>query len=358
MARGEWSFIHETVIYQYLMERFSVNNLKLMQICYDGKFKEKEVKVSYLEEITNTRFPDVDEIIIKSDKKGKRPAEVKFLTSQFDYHKNKKYKKDYNDFFNSNGFILVYKHDIIPSGLDIDKTDIYQLVQSDFINFVKENFERLFYQQVKEKKDRNAWLIYCGRESNFRREYNDGVYNIKAAIKSNIWCPTKNISPNEMTVGDKIIFIKTKGIGQKELQAQYEVRLDEWYIDEIHICEVQSPIMSREEYCRRNNMDSNQFLWWSEAKNNKKKYKYIFKFNIKSSYENLDMPIKKLREIMPEFVDFKIKEVFLRGYDKNININDYIDFLEYVSQYNYNKLMEKQNLYIENTYNNNYIYLS
>lgn len=358
MARGEWSFIHESVIYQYLMERFKSNNLKLLQICYNGKFKEKEVKVVDLEEITDTKFPDVDCITIKSDKKGKRPAEVKFLTSQFKYHTQKKYSYEYDMFVINNGFILVYKHDIIPDRLDVDKIDIYQLNQSDFINFVKENFERLFYQQVKEKKDRNVWISYCGRNSNFNKEYVKEGYNIKSAKESKIWCPTCDISPNEMTVGDKIIFIKTSGVKQQHIQNQYESNISEWYLEDMYVCEVRTPIMSREEYCRRNKIDSKSFLWASEVKdNNKDKYRYVFKFDIKTSYENLHISLESLRQKMQGLVDNKIRYLFTTKGDKSISLDDYIEFIEYISQYNYNRLAGNKNLYKENTnkYNHNYI---
>lgn len=305
---------------------------------------EKKVDVSNMNDITNTRFPDVDGITIKSDKKGKRPAEVKFLTSQFNYHNNKKYKKEYSEFIKNNGFILVYKHDIIPSKLNIDEIDIYELIQEDFINFVKENFERLFYQQVKEKKDRNVWISYCGRESNFKKGYKKDGINIKPAIESNIWCPTKNISPNEMTVGDKVIFIKTKGVNGQSLQEDYDNRICEWYLDEVYICEVKSPIMSRVEYCRRHNIPSDKFLWASEAKANKISYNYIFEFFIERSYIDLDMSLGELRENIPNIVDFKIKEVFLRSKDKKIDINEYVELIEYISDYNYNKLNFYKNL--------------
>lgn len=338
MARGEWSFIHESVIYQYLIERSSAKNLKLKQICYDGKFVDKKVDILNVDDITNTRFPDVDSISIKSDKKGKRPAEVKFLTSQFNYHSDSKYKKEYSKFIKDNGFILVYKHDIIPCKLNIGEVDIYELIQEDFVNFVKENFERLFYQQVKEKKDRNVWISYCGRGSNFKNGYKSINMNIKPAIESNIWCPTKNISPNEMTVGDKVIFIKTKGIKSQDLQDDYNNRISEWYLDDVHICEVKSPIMSREEYCRRHNIPRDKFLWASEAKKNKIDYNFVFEFVIERSYEDLEMSLQDLRKVMPKVVDFKIKEVFLRLRDKMIDINEYIELLEYISDFNYQKL--------------------
>lgn len=361
MARGEWSFIHESVIYQYLIERANSKNLRLRQVCYNGKFIDKKVDVLSVDDITNTRFPDVDGITIKSDKKGKRPAEVKFLTSQFSYHTDKKYEKEYRKFIDNNGFILVYKHDVLSEKLNIDEVDIYELIQQDFINFVKENFERLFYQQVKEKKDMNIWLSYCGRDSNFKNGYENGSIKIKPAMESNIWCPTKNITPNEMTVGDKVIFIKTKGIDQKELQKDYERMINKWYIDDLYICEVKSPIMSREEYCRRNNIDSNKFLWASEAKNNKIKYKYVFKFDIKKAYEDLDMSIEDLRDSMPNLVNNKIKEVFLRLKDKDIDINDYIELIEYISEYNYNNASSyrKLNRYTASTHSSNgYIHIN
>lgn len=350
MARGEWSFIHESVIYQYLIERANTKNLKLKQVWYNGKFINKKVEVVNVDDITNTRFPDVDSISIKSDKKGNRPAEVKFLTSQFNYHSDKKYKKEYSKFIKDNGFILVYKHDIIPSKLNIDEVDIYELIQEDFVNFIKENFERLFYQQVKEKKDRNVWISYCGRDSNFKNGYEKGDMKIKPAIESNIWCPTKNISPNEMTVGDKVLFIKTKGINSQNLQKYYESKINLWYLDEIHVCEVRTPIMSREEYCRRYNIPSDKFLWGSEAKKNEINYNLVFEFRINRSYEELNISIKDLREVMPNIVDLKMKKLFTTQLDQQIDINEYIELLEYISDSNYRKLKSYKNLVSNNVY--------
>lgn len=340
MAMGNWSLLHETSIYQYMMERMKEKRLKLLQISYDGKFKSKKVNVLELDEITNTKFPDIDGIRIKDDKKGKRVAEVKFLTSQFDYHRQKRKddKKDYSYFVQHKGCIIVCRHDCIPPDLNIDEVDIYQLETEDYITFIKENFDRLLYQQIRNHHQINTWFFYTGRNSNYFKSYEKGGIKIMAARESNIWGSKNYISPSELTIDDKVIFIKTGGCGQKELQKDYHSMIDRWKIDSLVICKVVTPIMSRIEYCRKNNLKETDYLWASEAEKEKIEYNFVFKFEQLFVLDSLDCPITLIRNRIPSFIDNILKELFLRQGGKKVNQEDYINFLELISNFDHKKV--------------------
>jgi hypothetical protein len=142
MPAGQWAFLHEAVIYEYLMHRFDENQLQMQQIFRDGKIEMKErwVTVQELEPIRNTFFPDIKHLIIKSDLKGARPAEVKFITSLFNYHRSKDDVEKYEEFSKQNGCIIVLKHDYVPVGLlDTYNIDIFQLNEIDFITQFRKN---------------------------------------------------------------------------------------------------------------------------------------------------------------------------------------------------------------------------
>lgn len=343
MAMGNWSLLHETSIYQYMMERMKEKRLKLLQVSYNGKFKSKKVNVLELDEITNTKFPDIDGIKIKDDKKGKRVAEVKFLTSQFDYHrqKRKNNKKDYTYFVQHKGCIIVCKHDCIPHDLDIDEIDIYQLETQDYITFIKENFDRLLYQQIRNHHQLNTWFFYTGRNSNYFKTYDKDLLRIPSAKESHIWGSKKYISPNELTVDDKVIFIKTGGCGQKELQRDYLGMINQWIIHSLVICKVVTPIMSRVEYCRKNNIQETEYLWASEAKNKKIEYNFIFEFEPIYSIDNIDCPINLIRDKIPSFIDNVLKEIFLRSSSKSVSQEDYVTFLELITNFDNKKYSKR-----------------
>ena len=69
----------------------------------DGKLYDsnaRKYKVKSLKQISGTKFPDYDEVVFEKGN-NVRPAEIKFITSKFNYHKEKKYALDYSNFFKS-----------------------------------------------------------------------------------------------------------------------------------------------------------------------------------------------------------------------------------------------------------------
>ena len=152
MAHGQWSFLHEWVIYDYLLARVGEGTLRLRQVISFGKplGKQKWVIVEDINPITGTAFPDIQALLLKGFS-TKRPAEVKFTTSLFSYHKESKYLKKFNQFTADNGLILVAKHDYCPSGLSekYKEVDVFEIDIEDFITFCRENFSRLLNRQIK-----------------------------------------------------------------------------------------------------------------------------------------------------------------------------------------------------------------
>ena len=144
-TKGNWSFLHEWVIYEYLMSRFAEKTLRLKCVYKSSNKirKDQWVKVSYLETIRGTSFPDVKKIHFVGEK-DLRPAEVKFTTSLFNYHKSKVHISEFDEFQGSKGCIIVVRHDYLPAGLEQFKNiDIFELDINDFISFSRENFDRL-----------------------------------------------------------------------------------------------------------------------------------------------------------------------------------------------------------------------
>src|SRR5882724_1427881 len=143
MAKGHWSFLHEWVIYDYLLARADEGTLRLKQVIVSGTLagKPKWIKVEEIKPITGTAFPDIQAIQLKG--KGLfRSAEVKFTSSLFSYHQSAQYTRKFADFVKQNGFLIVASHDYLPKGL-IDKypeLDVYEIEIEDFISFCRENF--------------------------------------------------------------------------------------------------------------------------------------------------------------------------------------------------------------------------
>ncbi|MFJ5717305.1 hypothetical protein [Neobacillus sp. NPDC093127] len=202
------AFIHERIIYEYMMLRFAENKLMMKHVVVAGKlsYKNKIVPVSYLEPIETT-FPDVNKIVIKGDKcvKG-RPGEIKFLSSDFNYHKDEAEK--FNKFKKDSGCMIVLRHDYLPLGL-IEKyhdIDVFELDKQDFERYVKENFDRLFNKQLfsREANHFNIWIM--SQSPNFYKGYKR--MNIEPASVSGIWCPKDKLTNYDISKGDKILFIK------------------------------------------------------------------------------------------------------------------------------------------------------
>lgn len=332
MATGSWALLHEYAIYQYMMQRFQEGRLKLHPILLDGDFYTK-IKyffdVTQLDTITDTKFPDIKGICIKGCNDSKKiPAEVKYRSSLFNYHKDKKYRVMYNEFKKQDGCLIVYKHDLLPPKLYSDyKINIFELDQKDFVVFVKENFDRLFFEQVQDKNHSNIWMFYQGRESNF----NKGFGNIPSARELGLWCPKKLISPFQLTIGDKILFIKTGGISGQKLGAFYNSGKNYhplWFLDEIYIAKVISPILTREEFCLKNkNYRYDSPIWGEEKKLNLIKYNYVFKFEEEKIFSNLNINLNDFSINNKDFVN-KLFNLFIRQNEIEISKDEYLHVIE------------------------------
>jgi hypothetical protein len=112
----------------------------MYQVMQNGILKGKKTKV-YVPKLDpiETSFPDINWMIIKDEKGNKygRPAEIKFISSEFNYHKDKTYTASYLKFKNEKGSLIVLRHDTTPNGLLTDyNIDIYELDYQDFVSFV------------------------------------------------------------------------------------------------------------------------------------------------------------------------------------------------------------------------------
>lgn len=352
MAKENWSILSEYTIYKYMMERYESSALRLKPIYVNGqsyKGREKYKQVKYLKPIGNSIFPDIDEITIEGASGCKRPAEVKYLTSQFDYHSNKKYTVQFNNFQQNKGMIIVYKHDQIPTNLYSKyKADIYELDQDDFVGYVKINFDRLFFAQVMERKNINIWLMYAGRTSNF---YNGlKQYNIEPAYKTGLWSPKVNISSMELNVNDIILFIKTGGIKQQDLQKYFysnSTLVKNWFIEDIFLCKAKSAIMDRSEFYMRNpKYKKVPFLWADEGKTQTQKYNRVFKFDITTEFRNINLNLEEMRKENQKMVEM-IYLLFTKQQEKLISLEEYNFLLEYIAknQYEINKSTHQNKLW-------------
>jgi hypothetical protein len=273
---GNWSFIHEWTIYEYMNHRFEEGKLRIKPVFIDGNLvtSNRWVVVKEMETIRKTDFPDVKSIKLRGGD-NTSVAEIKFKTSLFDYHKKAKYAGQYNVFKNNNGFVLVLCHDYLPD--DLNDCNIYELDYIDFIQFCRENFIRLLNRQISIHSETKIWLMYQG--PNF---WNKGNSQVNVAKKSKIWCPTENLNSFDLAKGDTVVFIKTKG-KSKQGARDYEVFIRECMIENIIIAKVSSKITSRFEYCSEKKLNHlTTELWPDDPKGPKGQWRWnrVFKFKI------------------------------------------------------------------------------
>ena len=342
MPVGTWSFLHETVIYEYMMSRFDERQLRLKQIYKDGvlqQAKERKINVLALAPINNTRFPDVDSITINKDLKGARPAEIKFVTSSFDYHKSD--KERFQRFVQSYGCIIVVKHDELPRDLltEYPNVDIFALNEFDFISFANENFERFINRQIKVRSFKKVWLMM--QSPNFIK----GAEGVLPARESGIWCPSENLDCFDLAVGDTILFIKTQGASIQSVNGDWCRKREinpKWRLDEFWIGRVIRPIQNREEYCMRMGRPIDFPLWYDETetgRNDKRvrqrvgngiRWNRVFGFHPVESLSNLDISFKYLYSRFPSFVEATI-DAYTKSKSREINIDIYIALLEFLA---------------------------
>ncbi|MDQ0253357.1 hypothetical protein J2S74_000729 [Evansella vedderi] len=330
------AFLQERVIYEYLEYRTKQEKLFLYQIFYRGKrlLSKKMCKVKRIMPI-ETSFPDINEMLIEGSKK-KRPAEVKFLTSLFDYHKLDKHKKQYQNFKNENGCIIVLKHDILPKGLmDDSNVDIYEIDIEDFRAFVIENFNRLLQKQLENREENFQRIWITSQVNNFYHDYK--TYPVQPAKKSGIWCPTNNLTSFDLAKGDKIVFAKFGGEFQIKQQInshwkKYKSIYPNWKLQGLFIGKITRPIMSREEYCTLFNIDVKTPLWNDEYKCGKPKWNRVFCFE-KEREVILDsgIPIADLFNELEDIVYPTFFDVYTQQNTRELKTTQYNSFLEYVS---------------------------
>lgn len=263
MPSGEWSFIHEWTLYEYMLHRYNEGTLRLKLVVRNGKLnlKNEYKRVKYLENIKNTDFPDIKKILFE-ECKDVQVAEVKFITSKFNYHK-KCYQKGYtyNNFIHDHGCIIVLAHDEMPKGLQ-EPIDVYEIDVEDFTSYIRENLIRLLNRQIHKSNYSKVWIMYQG--PNFNKEaINEGVL---PARESGIWCPSNNLNGFDLGKGDTVVFIKTKGARAQEVKDKF----NQWILQEIYIGKVTLTITSRQHYCQLRGISESSKLWYDETETGKK----------------------------------------------------------------------------------------
>jgi hypothetical protein len=330
MARGHWSFLHEWVIYDYLLARVDEGTLRLKQVIAQGKLlgRAKWIKIDKILPIKGTSFPDIQSIRFIGNTSSFRPAEVKFTTSLFNYHQELKYAIKFGQFVEQSGFILVVSHDYLPKGLveKYAKVDVCEIDLDDFITFCRENFSRLLNRQIKAHSSTRVWLMYQAEN------FNQGTDKIRPARQSYIWCPTENLTGFDLAPGDRILFYKTSGLDTIKLQNKYlkEGVVDSrWILREICVAEVKSKIFSRHEYLEYKSQAADQPLWKNDpVKNGMRRWNRVFEFRIVKLI-NVNRGMDELFSI-PGSKTFSIKalEAFCYKKSREMSLASYRDLLE------------------------------
>jgi hypothetical protein len=330
MAKGHWSFLHEWVIYDYLIARSEEGTLRLKKVVSSGRYMAKPiwVKVSSVKPIVGTAFPDIQAIAFQKQKDIFRPAEVKFTTALFNYHNEEKYAIKFNEFVERNGFVIVASHDYLPKGLTdrFKAVDVCEIEIEDFITFCRENFARLLNRQIKSHTSTRVWLMYQGPN------FNEGTNRIRPGRESRIWCPTENLNGFDLTIGDRVLFCKTNGLGRMELQKKYlqEGKIDiRWMLSEIVVTEVKSKIFGRKEYLDFKKLPYDTELWKNDPVE-KERYRWnrVFEFSIVKVIQNKHS-MERLYSISgsKSFAE-RCFETFCYGKSRELSLKSYRDLLE------------------------------
>jgi hypothetical protein len=333
MPKGHWSFIHEWIIYDYVLARAEEKTLRLKHVISSGKLlgKPKWVKVEEVLPITGTTFPDIQGIKLKGQNSF-RVAEVKFTTSLFNYHLDPKYRDKFVEFTKSKGFILVASHDHLPNNVLIElypDVDVFEIEVEDFVAFCRENFSRLLNRQIKAHSSTRVWLMYQGPN------FNEGGDKILPGRQSMIWCPTENLNGFDLAPGDRILFYKTQGLDRIKLQnglLKEKTMNPKWILKEIYVAEVKSKIFSRAEYHQYKNHSGQKQLWKNDPPLGKGfRWNRVFEFvNIKVIKVEVSMSMLYAN---PHSHNFAVKawEAFCFGKSREISHEDYRNLLEVLS---------------------------
>jgi hypothetical protein len=324
MNKGNWPFIHEWTIYEYLIHKTEENTLRLKVIYKNKRIIRKDIwkKVNGLKPIDGTDFPDIKGIKLENEQKF-RPAEIKFTTSLFNYHKDKKYSRKFEDFTDNNGFLIVLSHDYLPKYFEkIKDMEIYAIDRYDFTTFCKENFDRLLNRQINQHTENKIWIMYQG--PNFDSEDK----KTKSARKSHLWCPTENLTSFDLAIGDRLIFIKTIGGSTQDVQNNFDKIKDKWTLTELVITEVKSKIRNRIEYCQLNKISYAKKLWVNDPfENDIWRWNRVFEFKIIKSINKSILLSELMNSRAKGFVEAVI-DVYCHQYSRELMLNEYRDLIE------------------------------
>ncbi len=135
-----------------------------------------------------------------------------------------------------------------------------------------------------------------------------------------------------MTKGDRVLFIKTKGIGRIQLQNKFlkeKVVDSKWVLEELYIAEVSSKIFSRKEYCQYKKNNFNKQFWKNDPYQNEQwRWNRVFEFvHIKSIRIPINMSELYQIEKAKNFVN-KSWEALCYGRSRELNLSDYRNLLE------------------------------
>ena len=207
------SFINEHIIYRYMEVRFREGLLKVRRVVEKGRRVNNPSwkQVSRLDPITDTRFPDVDGISLGKNK-SMIPAEVKFITSKFDYHNQR--GTNYNSYLlqkNLGLCVMVMKHDYMPRGFSDEKLDVWEFDYHDFTAFCIDNFTHLLREQLDDSVGCRYILMHPGQKNFYRKS---PTQKIPPAIESGVWCPQTTFTGYDIAPGDRVLFVNsTRGWG-------------------------------------------------------------------------------------------------------------------------------------------------
>jgi hypothetical protein len=169
--------------------------------------------------------------------------------------------------------------------------------------------------------------------------------DIPPANISGRWCPTDNLTGFDLNDGDKVIFIRTKGASKQNVNKSWSRNseiFDDWYLDELWVGKVTIPIKSRQEYCMIKGIPANTPLWYDETKIGKSdkrltqrkttgiRWNRVFEFRPVVTLSSLNINIKKLNNIFPDFVKATL-EIYVGQGSREITLNQYTSLMEYIA---------------------------
>lgn len=338
---GTWAFLHESTIYEYLMYRGDEKTLWLKRVIGEGRvlLKKPSIKVEFIERITNTRFPDIKGIKLKGDI-SERPAEVKFVTSTFDYHQKPRYHEHFKKFISNNGCIVVLRHDHLPDKLvkEFPRLDVFEIDETDYTTFIRENLTRFLNRQMRSHNHRRIWLFQ--QSANFWSSNGE----VPPACVSGRWCPSDNLTSFDLAPGDIVVFIRHSGRSYQAVAKHWGetgVVIDSWALQDLYVGRVTTPITSRSEYCQRYNYPEDEPLWNDETEAAKhdprvryraSKWPKVFEFEKIIYLRDLGLDLSQLWSVLPDFVT-GVREIYATHVSRPIATDVYISLMEFLAQY-------------------------